>query len=335
MKLSGADAVRYFAKPDPARPGLLIFGADTMRVALRRQEVIAALIGPSGEADMRLTRIPASDFRRDPSLVTDALRATSFFPGLRVVLLEDATDASAPNLAEALNDWQPADARLIVTAGNLTAKSALKTLFDTHRTALSISLYDDPPSREEIDAILARAGLTNLDVAAMADLHALGRALDPGDFRQTLEKLALYKWQDATPVTPADIVACAPVTIEAGLDEVLHAAADGRDVDVARLMRRLEGQGVAPVTLCISTLRHFRTLHAAAVNPSSLSRAWGAPIRRKDAMARQAVKWGAPKLEEALSLLVQTDLTLRSSSRAPAMAVMERTLLRLAKLEQR
>jgi DNA polymerase III subunit delta len=169
----------------------------------------------------------------------------------------------------------------------------------------------------------------------MADLQALARDLDPGDFRQTVEKLALYKWQDVTPVTPADIAACAPATIEAGVDEVLHAAADGRDADVARLMRRLEGQGVAPVTLCIGTLRHFRTLHAASVNPESLARAWGVPAKAKDAMARQAAKWGRARLEDALKLVVDTDLTLRSASRAPAMAVMERTLLRLARLAQR
>ena len=48
MILRGAEASRYFAKPDPARAGLLIFGADPMRVALKRQEVIGALIGPEG-----------------------------------------------------------------------------------------------------------------------------------------------------------------------------------------------------------------------------------------------------------------------------------------------
>jgi DNA polymerase-3 subunit delta len=33
MILKGAEASRYCAKPDPARAGLLIFGADPMRVA--------------------------------------------------------------------------------------------------------------------------------------------------------------------------------------------------------------------------------------------------------------------------------------------------------------
>ena len=43
MKLSARDANRYFAKPDPDKTGLLIFGEDAMRVALKRQQVIAAV----------------------------------------------------------------------------------------------------------------------------------------------------------------------------------------------------------------------------------------------------------------------------------------------------
>ena len=81
MKLAGAEASRFLAKPDPNRAGLLIFGADTMRVALKRQEAIAALIGPQGEAEMRLTRIQAADLRKNAALLEDATRAIGFFPG--------------------------------------------------------------------------------------------------------------------------------------------------------------------------------------------------------------------------------------------------------------
>ena len=38
------------------------------------------------------------------------------------------------------------------------------------------------------------------------------------------------------------------------------------------------------------------------------------------------------RLEQALEVLIDTDLTLRSTSRAPTMAVMERALIRLAML---
>ncbi|MGB3147882.1 MAG: DNA polymerase III subunit delta, partial [Paracoccaceae bacterium] len=149
MKLSGPAANRYFARPEPDRAGLLIYGADAMRVALKRQEVIASLVGPDGETEMRLTRISGGDLRKDPALVQDAMKAQGFFPGPRVAFVEEAGDGLAPILADALADWQKGDAALIVTAGALTKASALKKLFETHQNTYAAAIYDDPPSAEE------------------------------------------------------------------------------------------------------------------------------------------------------------------------------------------
>jgi len=116
---------------------------------------------------------------------------------------------------------------------------------------------------------------------------------------------------------------------------VLNLVAEAKAGDVGPILRRLAAQGVQPVALCIATMRHFRTLHAAASDPGGAA-AGLARLRppvfgpRKDRMARQAQAWGVRGLEAALALLVDTDLTLRSASRAPAMPVMERTLIRLA-----
>jgi DNA polymerase-3 subunit delta len=333
MILKGADAARYCARPDPARAGLLIFGADPMRVALKRQEAIAALVGPEGEAEMRLTRMSGGDLRKDASLLLDAIKAVGFFPGPRVAFVEDATDTLAETIFAALQAWKPGDAVIVVTAGGLTGKSALKTLFEKHPSAVSIGLYDDPPGREEIEAALKAAGLVDIDREAMADLTSLARALDPGDFRQTLEKIALYKFGDPSPLTPADVAVMAPATIEAEVDDLIDAVAEARAPAIGPLVRRLEGQGVQPVTICIGALRHFRILHAAATDPAGpgvgIQKA-RVNFKQKDAMGRQAGQWGVRMLEQAVAILLETDLTLRSTSKAPGMALMERALIRIA-----
>ncbi|MBL9053914.1 MAG: DNA polymerase III subunit delta [Tabrizicola sp.] len=333
MILKGVEASRYCAKPDPARAGLLIFGADPMRVALKRQEVIAALIGPEGEGEMRLTRMSGGDLRKDASLILDAIKATGFFPGPRVAFVEEASDSLADPIAAALKDWKPGDAVIVVTGGNLTGKSALKTLFEKHPSAVCIGLYDDPPSREEIEDALRKAGLSNIDREAMTDLTTLARALDPGDFRQTLEKIALYKFRDPSPLTPADVAAMAPSTIEAEVDDLIAAVAEARANAIGPLFRRLEGQGVQPVTICIGALRHFRILHGAAADPQGpgvgIQKA-RVNFKQKDAMGRQAGQWGTRALEQAVSILLETDLTLRSASKAPGMALVERALIRIA-----
>lgn len=336
MKLSPREAPGYFAKPDPQRTGLLIYGPDGMRVALKRQEVIAALIGPAGEEEMRLTRIPAAELRKDPAMLLDAVKAQGFFPGPRVAFVEDAGDAVAPVITDALSDWQEGDAQVIVTAGQLKASSKLRKLFETHPNAYAAAIYDDPPSRAEIEAVLAKAGLGDIGGDAMRDLTALSRELDPGDFRQTIEKLALYKLDDPLPVTPEDIAACAPSSTEAELDDILNIVAEARSGEIGPVMKRLRAQGVAPVSLCITATRHFRTLYTAASDPGGAAQGI-ARVRppvfgpRRDRMLRQAQGWGATRLEQALTLLTDTDLQLRSAGQnAPAMALVERALIRLA-----
>lgn len=341
MKLTGRDGARYFSKPEPQRTGILIYGPDAMRIALKRQELIAALIGPQGEEEMRLTRIPAGDLRKDPALLGDAIKAVSFFPGPRVAFVEDANDNAAPAVLAALEDWAEGDAQIVVTAGSLKASSKIRKAFEGHPNAYAAAIYNDPPSRDEIEAELAKSGLRDVDRDAMTDLSNLARELDPGDFRQTLEKLALYKLGDATPVNSDDIANCAPSSTEAELDDVLNIVAEGRAPELGPVLRKLQAQGTNPVSLCIGATRHFRALYTAASDPGGAA-AGIARMRppifgpRRDRMLRQAQGWGAAKLERALTILTDTDLQLRSAGQtAPTMALVERMLLRLSMLARR
>lgn len=335
MKLKGHETARYLARPDPNRPALLICGADPMRVAMKRVEALAALTGPKADEEMRLTRLSGADLRRDPATLLDAVKAVGFFPGPRAVFVEEATDGVAPVFREALAAWAPGDAVMLATAGALGKASALRKLFEAHPAAVIATLYDDPPGEAEVLAWLAAAGLPEVPRDALRELGLLARALDPGDLRQTIEKIGLYKHGDPAPLTPAEIALLAPATIEAEIDEIIESAAEGRADRLVLLMQRLAGSGTAPVSLAIAATRHFRALHAAASDPEGPA-AGLARLRppvfgpRRDRMARQAREWGVARLEEALHLLVETDLALRSGGRAPAMAVMERALIRLA-----
>ncbi|MBV0913659.1 DNA polymerase III subunit delta [Anianabacter salinae] len=341
MKLSARDAGHYVSKPDPGATGALIYGQDAMRVALKRQELIARLVGPNGDEEMRLTRMPAAELRREPALLLDAVKAQGFFPGPRVAFVEDATDGLTDTISGALAEWKPGDAQIVVTAGALNAKSALRKVFEQHRSAVAIGIYDTPPTRDEIEAELARAGLRAIPGDTMSALTALAQALDPGDFRQTLEKIALYKLNDSTPLTVAEVNLSAPATIDADTDDMLNVVAEAETASIGPLMQRLEGQGVAPVTLVIMATRHFRALYAAAADPGGPAAGFARarpPVfgPRRDRMIRQAQRWGVPRLEQALQVLIDTDLHLRSAAqRAPQMALVERSFLRLSVLAAR
>ena len=327
MKLNKRDGTGIVAKPPANKLGLLLYGSDAMRVALKRQEYLKALLGPQAEEEMRLTRIPAGDLRREPALLMDAIKAIGFFPGPRAAFVEGANELVAGIIIDTLKDWQAGDAQIIVTAGDLKKTAKLLKAFEGHRDAYAWGIFDDPPDRAEIERMLSEAKLRT-GGPAMGALEDLARSLDPGDFRQTLEKLSLYKLSDPdSPVSLEDIAACAPASVEAAVDDILNIVAEKKSALIGPLMRRLQSQGVNAVTLSIMAMRHFRTLHRTACNPGAPI--WG--VRDRDRVMRQSRDWGTAKLETALGILTDTDLQLRSAGQtAPAMAIIERTFIRLA-----
>ncbi|CRL12530.1 DNA polymerase III subunit delta [Phaeobacter italicus] len=340
MKLSPREAEGYFARPDSGKTGILIYGSDAMRVSLKRQQMLAALLGPTAEEEMRLTRMPASDLRKDPAQLMDAVKAVGFFPGIRAVFVEDANDTATPAIISALEAWQPGDAQIVVTAGQLKATSKLRKAFEGHGNAYATGIYDDPPSRSEIERILSEAQIRDVPGDSMSALVDIANDIGPGDFSRMVEKLALYKYEDSSPLTLDDIQAVAPQSTEAALDDMLNIVAEGRGAEIGPLMGRLQAQGTNAVTLCIGATRHFRTLYTIASDPGGPAQGIGrlrppAYGKRRDRLLRQAQSWGAFKLETALTLLTDTDLQLRSAGQtAPALALMERALIQLARLSR-
>lgn len=328
MKLSARDAAAFFSKPDPDKTGVLIYGSDAMRVALKRQDLLRNLLGETAEEEMRLTRLHGNDIRKDPAQLVDAIKAVGFFPGRRAVFVEEANENCAAAVLTALEDWQPEDAQIVVTAGALKPTSKLRKGFETHANTFAIGIYDDPPTREEIETELRSTGLTPESNDVLAALYDLAQALDPGDFRQTLEKTALYKLNDPEPLTEADIAACAPTSTEADLDDVLMVVAEAREREIGPMIQKLAAQGASPVSLCIGAMRHFRALHRAACSSGGRPVIFGP---NRDRMLAQSRRWGAANLEKAIVILTDTDLQLRSAGQhAPAMALVERAFIRLA-----
>ena len=319
----------------------MIYGTDPMRIALKRKEVIKALVGPNGEEEMRLSRISAAVLRKDPALLNDALKAQSFFPGPRVAFLEEASDIIAPIVSAALEDWRDGDAQMIITAVQLRAASPLRKLFENHPNAYAVAIFADPPSQNDIRMAVEKAGLPQLPQDVFQDLMSLSRNLEPGDFQQTLDKVALYKLNDKTPVTIEDIELCAPLSHEAAIDDILNSVAEGKAQDIGPIMERLVSQGIQPVALCIGATRHFKTLFTIAADPGGVGAGIGRlrpPVfgPRRDRLLRQAQSWGVVKTKKAVKMLTDLDLTLRSAGQtAPSAALTERAMIRLAMMVRR
>ena len=188
----------------------------------------------------------------------------------------------------------------------------------------------------EVKKIIEKSGLQNITQDGFAQLLLIASQLQPGVFKQTVDKLALYKLNDEKSVTYQDIINCAPISNEADIDEVLNVILAGNEFKVSQILGRLSSQGTLPVTLIIAATRHFKTLFSIISNPGGVNAGATAlkpPIYgpRKEALINHAQRWGPTKIKTAIKILTATDLQLRSSNQqAPQMALVERLFIRIA-----
>ena len=341
MKLSPRDALVAIAKPDPEKTAVLIYGANAMRVALKRQELVRGLIGPAGEQEMRLTRLQGGELRRDSVALNDAIKAVGFFPGPRVVLVEDANENCADAILLALKDWQPGDAQMIIIGGAMKPTSKIRKALETHPNAWALAVYDEPPSPAEVKAAIEKVGLYDLSPEAHTLVSELSKNLDPGDLQQYLEKLSLYCMSQVGPVTAMDVELCAPQSTEVAVDDLIGLVADLKDKELPQVLQKITAQGGTATGLCIAALRHFRMLHAAACDPSGVAQGLSRlrpPVfgSRRDRLQRQIKLWSRERLEKVITLLLETDLKLRSAGQtAPQMAQVERCFIRISMMGKR
>ena len=331
MKVTGRDARRYCADPPAGLIGALLYGEDDGLVAERRREFIGAILGSDSD-NLQVTRLDASEARRDPAAIDAALTNRGFFAGRQIVVIEGGTDGLARSLETALERVTPDDGLLVVTATSLPARSTLRKLFESKDNLASIGLYAEAASISEIEDALRALGVEHgVGTDAAAILQTLAADMDHGSFQRFLELLALNALGRADPLDAETVEALAPAGLETDIDRFVVAVAGGDTTTLGSLLRRLQAGGATPVGILIQLQRHFRMLLQAASSEGGLARVrpplWGA---RRDQVKVQLGKWSPARLEQANRLLFETDARLRSSDRAPDFALLERAALRLA-----
>ena len=341
MKLNPQNLQKFIDKPDPSRAAILFYGADTMRVALKRQEYLENLLGPNAEQEMRLTRLTGDEVLKNQSGIFDTIKATGFFPGQRAILVENTPDKASKIIIDCIKAWQPNDAHIVITSGTLKPSSQLRKSFENHEQTVAAPIYDNPMTEMEIKKELSRAKIQIKDPSVIDIVYGLSKDLEPGDFRNTLEKIYLYKFNDKSSLTAKDISACRPISAEANLDDMIYAVADGKTHKINAIFNRLKAQGVQPVTLCLSFQRHFKLLLRLSIYEGTQSEAISnqkPPIfgPRRNIILNQLKLWNVKNLKTALAYFVELDLGLRSiSTQSPVEAIAERTLIRVAMLAKR
>ncbi len=208
-----------------------------------------------------------SDELRDKQ---DALFAEScspsMFGGRKMVLISNAGDSDAKNIADLVNH-NGLCATVIVTAGDLRAGGGLRSLFEGSDSLAALACYtDDARSLANLirKELSAATGILQITPDAMAYMTShLGG--DRGITRGFLTKIALYV-DDKKIVELEDVEKCLPDTGAADTDDFLYSLTAGHIQQTMMALDRLLYDNAEPNMLVRMLDSHFKKLLTAVVD---------------------------------------------------------------------
>jgi DNA polymerase-3 subunit delta len=324
VKLAAGQVERFLRRPDPATPVVLIYGPDEGLVRERVERLIAAVLDDPRDP-FRASELGLDLVRAEPARLADEARALCLMGGRRVVRLRQASD-QATAACRGLLALERIDALVVIDAGELPASSSLRRLIEGAPAAAAIACYRDEGQglAALIDHELAARRLGAEPDARAWLLEHLGG--DRAVTRAELDKLALYLGATDASAGPCrasleDVAAVVGDSAALGLDDLLHAVAQGELEALERCLERLLGEGQDPVRLVRAQANHFARLHrlAAQVERGAaleqvVERA-RPPIhfRRKDAVRSELRLWSAARAARALARLTEAEIACKTT----------------------
>jgi DNA polymerase-3 subunit delta len=330
MKIVGGRVESFLSRPDPALSAVLLYGPDEGLVRERALRLVGTVLADPKDP-FGLTELSVDALRGEPALLADEARALCLTGGRRVVRLRQATD-QATAACRALLALPSLAALVVVDAGELSAGSSLRKLFEAASNAAAIACYREE-GRALAGSVHQQLDALGLRPDADAEAYLVERlGVDRGITMSELAKLDLYL---APPVSGEraprtvhlqDVAAVVGDSAALGLDDLVHATALGQAAEVERTMGRLLGEGQAPVRLLRSLANHFGRLYQLAClveTGESVDRVIEKarpPIimRRRPSFKAELRRWSAAALASQAGRLLQAEIACKTTGRPDA-----------------
>jgi DNA polymerase-3 subunit delta len=332
VAIKAADVDTFVARPDPARPVVLVFGPDAGLVSERANALVKASVDDVNDP-FALARLEAEDLAAEPSRLVEEAQTIPLFGGRRAVWVKAGSRNIAPAV-EALLALPKIECRVVIEAGDLRRNAPLRALCEKAKNAAALPCYaDDERARTRlIDDEMREAGLKLAPDARAMLIPLLGG--DRQASRNEIAKLALYaRGRDLVGVD--DVAAVVSDASALALDDIVDATFAGRPAELETQLAKARLAGTAAGSILFAVQRQVAQLHkwrtAIEAGSGFSLDAVQPPVnfRRKDAIAAALRLWSAARLLVAMTELA--DAVLQSRRNADlADTIAERALLAIA-----
>jgi DNA polymerase-3 subunit delta len=328
--LKAHEVARFLTRPDITEGIFLAYGPDAGLVRETAQRLIRQLSGGDPEAASVVT-LDGGEVDADPSILAVEAKTMSLFGGKRIVRVRGAGKSLVMTLTELRDD--PAGAAIVLEAGNLAPKDALRALVEAARNGRALPCY--PDSDEALQALI-RDTFNQQGVRVDADVIATLREILGNDreiTRRELEKLCLYAAASKV-LTREDVLLLCADNGMLVIDAILDAAGGGHAEKLELALNRALSSAVDPQRLLAMTTIHFANLRRwrSEVDTGKTPRLVLENLRPKPHFSRVSALEQQLRLWSDSALANATDRILQATSdtrRRPGLAepALRRTLL--------
>jgi DNA polymerase-3 subunit delta len=338
VRITGKAIDGFVDRPAPGVAIALLYGPDDGLVKERADRLTRNIAG-SLDDPFRVALLDGERIAADPARLADEAMAQSLTGGRRVVRIADAGDGLAPALEAYLED--PAGPGfLLIEAGDLGPRSALRKLCEGAKAAAALACYrDEGPGL----AALVRERLNQEGFAVSAEaLDYLTTHLgsDRGVTNRELEKLALYKSSPdgSKTVELADAEAVVGDSALLAQDDLVYALGDGDLRALERAFARTLAEGSSPISLLRAAARHLLRLQWTLArtrrgeSAEAAMKALRPPVffRYEPPFRRQLQRWSVAGLATALERLIEAERRCKRTG-TPAVALARQTFIEIAR----
>ena len=332
--LKAHEVARFLVRPDIDEGIFLAYGPDTGLV----RETALKLIQHFTAADPQSANVvilEGSEVDADPSILAVEAKTTSLFGGKRIIRVRGASKSLVMILTELRDD---PGAAIILEAGNLTPKDALRALVEAAKLGRALPCY--PDTDETLSALIretfAKEGIRADGEVVTTLRETLGN--DREITRRELEKLCLYA-AGSKLLTREDVLTLCADNAALVIDTILDSTGSGHAEKLEIALNRALSSAVDPQRLLamanihFSQLRRWRGEVDAGKSPRDvLNNARPKPhFSRAGSLEQQLRLWSDNALANATDRIFQATA---DSRRRPALAevTLRRALLGICML---
>lgn len=335
VKIAPRQIDGFLKSPDRTCQAFLFYGPDAGLVQ-ERGEMIVKKFAADIHDPFVVAKLSTDDVKNDPARLADEALSQSFMGGQRVVWIRDGGDGLTAAFDNFFN-LNPAQACVVVEAGELRPNSSLRKFFEQHALTASVGCYADEGANltRYMQGFLQENGYGIESEALMWLSDRLGgnRLL----IRSELEKLMLYAGTTKT-ISMAHVLDSIADTLELSTEKIVYAAAGGDLVKLDQELMRGFAQDLSPVAVIRAMMSHLDKLHqvlthiAQGENPGSAVQKLRPPLFFKvaDQFKSQVRLWSLDRVGGCVHHLIQAEISCKSND-LPANALCARALYEVAR----